>query len=107
MTTIGPYDYRLSPAAIDGVVQDENVIGPGEWAWLDRRPVERRWLSIYVRCPDCGFLGTLWRSYGDDVHGHQVDAQGNISPSVGCPHAPCGFHTQPTRLLGFVDRRPA
>jgi len=111
MPTTGPYQFQLAPAAAQGgVVDDENKIGRGEWAWVDRQGA-RRWLAIYLKCPDCGTLATLWRRYGDaaDQHGHQIDAQGNITPSVGCPdihgRPPCGFHTQPTKLLGFIDRR--
>jgi hypothetical protein len=108
MPTAGAFEFKLAPAAgPGGVIVDENGIAKGEWAWLDREPkgASRRWLAVYLRCPDCGILATLWRSYGDDKHGHQIDAQGNISPSVGCPHSPCGFHTQPTKLVGFIDRR--
>lgn len=113
MPTAGPYEFKLASAAGQGgVVDNENVIWRGEWAWVDRQHAgARRWLAIYVRCPDCGTLATLWRRYGDasDQHGHQIDGQGGISPSVGCPdipgRVPCGFHTQPTKLLGFVDRR--
>lgn len=105
MSTTGAYEFRLSVSAQAGVVQDENKIDRGEWAWIDRTAADRRWLSIYVRCPDCGFLATLWRSFGDEHHGHQIDANGNVSPSMGCPHNPCGFHTQPTLLQAFIDLR--
>lgn len=109
MPTTGAYEFKLTVKAKEGVIDDENLIDRGCWAWIDRTTKERRWLSIYLRCPDCGILATLWRSFGDKSHGHQIDAQGNISPSVGCPHVidgkPCGFHTQPTRLISFVDRR--
>ena len=108
MPTTGAYEFKLAPAAgAGGVIDDDNRIAKGEWAWIERVPegASPRWLSIHIRCSDCGVLSTLWRAYGADQHGHKIDAQGNVSPSVGCPHKPCGFHTQPTKLLGFVDRR--
>lgn len=106
MVTTGAYEFKLAAAAgPGGVIANENKIEKGEWAWFERHG-ERHWLSIYICCADCGFIGTLWRSYGDDKHGHQIDAQGNVSPSVGCPNPKvCGFHTKPTKLLGFVERR--
>ena len=109
MPTTGAYEFRLALASKDAVIEDENQIGLGCWAWIDRTadvPGSRRWLMLYARCPDCGLLCTLWR-VRDDASGHQIDAHGNLSPSVQCPHEPCGFHTQPTRLQGFVDRRTA
>ena len=107
MPRTGAYEFKAVDGAHDGVVQDENQIGPGCWAWVDRVG-ESRWLFLYARCPDCGCLGTLWFRRGDkDGRGHDIDAAGNVSPSVqeACQHTECGFHTQPTRLLGFVDHR--
>ena len=109
MSTTGKYAFQLSPRAGAGaVISDGNAIAAGEWAWVERQG-EHRWLAIYLRCADCGILMTLWRAYGDNVHGYRIGPGGEISPSVGCPHetggAKCGFHTAPTWLLGFVDRR--
>lgn len=108
MPTSGSYTFKLAKTAVNGLVADENTIEKGEWGWIDKS-LSSRWLSIYMRCPDCGFLSTLWRSYGDEAKGHQIDKQGNVSPSVGCQHtlygATCGYHTQPTLLEGFIDRR--
>lgn len=107
MARTGAFDFKLAEGARDGAVEDENKIGPGCWAWIDRTGTER-WLFIYARCPDCACLGTLWYRRGDKGgRGHDIDAAGNVSPSVQetCQHVECGFHTQPTRLLGFVDRR--
>ena len=107
MPTTGAYVFRKAAASdLHGRLGDENQIGRGEWAWIDRTTVGRRWLSIYLRCPDCGILATLWRSFGDHSSGHAIDAKGNIHPSVGCPHTPCGFHTMPTMLENFRDLRP-
>jgi hypothetical protein len=119
MPTTGSYEFKVAPAAVDGLIQDENHIGKGEWAWIDRTAEFEnagvkdtcRWLMIYARCPDCGFLCTVYRKRGaGEAKGHDIDATGNISPSVlhtwqvdGVEQ--CGFHTQPTKLLGFVDRR--
>jgi hypothetical protein len=54
---------------------------------------------------------TLYRKRGEgEAKGHTIDAGGNVSPSVlhtwksnGVEQ--CGFHTMPTRLQGFVDKR--
>lgn len=118
MPTGGAYDFKLAAKAVNGVVSDESDIAVGEWAWIDRTadygssaPEGVRWLMIYARDPDCKMLVTLWRRRGtSEANGHTIDSQGNISPSV--LHTwpvegkeACGFHTQPTRLLGFVDLR--
>mgnify|MGYP003578845527 CR=1 FL=1 len=66
---------------------------------------------IYACCPDCGHAMTLYRKRGDfEPKGHDIDASGNISPSVlhswtmnGAEQ--CGFHTMPTKLLGFMEKR--
>lgn len=115
MPTTGAYEFKLAPAAVKAVVEDENVIARGEWAWIDRTQewgeldpqttVRRRWLMVYARCPDCGLLSTLWRIGSRAGHSHEIDCAGNLSPSVQCPHDGCGFHTQPTRLLNFQDLR--
>lgn len=121
MPTTGSYEFKLAAKAVNGIIADESEIAVGEWAWIDRTvdwtedgvKHEKRHLLIYARDPDCKELCTLWRRLsGDQEHGHTIDAQGNISPSVlhhwpyGDPQQErCGFHTQPTRLLGFVDLR--
>lgn len=98
----GAYEFKLAPAAVAGVVPDDHLelIGKGEWAWVDRTQ-DYGWLLLH-RCPDCGCLGSLWQK----DKGHTIDAEGNVSPSVleRCYHE-CGFHTQPTKLLSFVDAR--
>lgn len=119
MPTTGAYEFKLAPKAVSGVVKDENDIAVGEWAWIDRTADYEaggvkescRWLMIYARCPDCKELCTLYRRRGaGEVKGHDIDKNGNVSPSVlhtwqvnGVEQ--CGFHTMPTRLLGFVDLR--
>jgi hypothetical protein len=109
MATTGAYVFKLCPHAIDGVVADENMIGVGEWAWVERDKLR----MVLMRDPDCKELATLWIQYeSSEQRGHQIDAQGNVNPSVlhnwhygDPPVERCGFHTQPTRLDGFVDRR--
>jgi hypothetical protein len=109
MPTSGAYEFKLSPKAVDGVIDDELGMFPGEWAW--KKQIEGRFLAVYACCPDCGLLMTLWRRFGSDVHkGHAIDGAGNISPSVLHSYVclgveKCGFHTQPTKLLDFVDLR--
>lgn len=122
MPVNGPYDFRrAAKAGPDGIVEDENDIDVGEWAWI-RKPVEIGegdskkqvlYLLIYVRDPDCKTLCTVWRRFGSDKpHGHDVDSFGHVTPSVlhnwpygDPPTERCGFHSIPTRLLGFVDVR--
>jgi len=111
MPTSGSYEFKRADKAVNGIVQDERDIGIGEWAWLDRGAEEepnRRYLLL-IRDPDCQMEGTLWFQ----GKGHQIDAQGNVSPSIlhswkygDPPVEKCGFHTQPTKLLDFVDHRP-
>jgi uncharacterized protein YbaR (Trm112 family) len=119
MPTTGYYEFKLAPKAKGGVIEDENDILPGEWAWIDRTADYEgpdfkgtvRWLMIYACCPDCKQPLTLYRRRGaGEPKGHDIDSQGNISPSV--LHSwicegveKCGFHTMPTKLLGFVDLR--
>lgn len=119
MPTTGYYEFKLAPRAKGGLIEDENDILVGEWAWIDRTADYEgpdfkgtvRWLMIYARCPDCKELCTLYRRRGTgEAKGHNIDSQGNITPSV--LHTfiyqgveKCGFHTQPTKLLGFMDLR--
>lgn len=118
MPTAGSYEFKLAAAAQDGLVEDSHVdqIKPGEWAWIDRSAdfadlVDSYCLMIYARCPDCTQLMTLYRKRGDsEPKGHTIDAGGNVTPSVlhtwqsnGVEQ--CGFHTAPTKLVGFVERR--
>lgn len=110
MPTEGAYEFKLSPKAIGGLVEEELGMFPGEWAWHRQKVNEDEFLAIYCCCPDCGLLMTLWRRFGMDVKGHTIDADGNISPSVLHSYVvegveKCGFHTQPTKLLGFIDLR--
>lgn len=121
MPTTGSYKFKLAAKAVNGIIRDAIYLEPGEWAWIDRTPDYRdaggdpnyRWLMIYARCPDCGEPMTLYRKRGDgEAKGHEIDKDGNISPSVlhswlygDPPVERCGFHTQPTKLLGFMDLR--
>jgi hypothetical protein len=110
MPTTGAYEFKRATKSVNGVVLSENDISVGEWAWLDRGGDEephRRYLLL-IRDPDCGMEGTLWFQ----GKGHNIDAHGNVSPSIlhswkygDPPVERCGFHTQPTKLLDFVDRR--
>lgn len=120
MPTVGPYSFKLSSIAVDGFVPDERVheMARGEWAWIDRTEDLKkmgidggRFLMIYACCPDCNNPLTLYRKRGEkEPQGHAIDKDGNVHPSV--LHTwqindveQCGFHTQPTTLLGFVDKR--
>lgn len=106
MPTSGAYEFRLAAKAVNACVPDDHLeyIEDGEWAWVERAQ-DYGWI-LMNRCPDCHGLATLWRK----DRGHKIDAQGNISPSVLHSYKvnmveKCGFHTQPTKLLGFVDKR--
>lgn len=121
MPTEGAYSFKLAAKAVNGLIVDENDIDVGEWAWIDRtldweeagEKKSRRHLLIYARDPDCKTLCTLWRRFGDTLPvGHEIDLHGNVTPSVkhewpygDPPVERCGFHTQPTTLLGFIDLR--
>jgi hypothetical protein len=103
----GPYEFRLAKVAVDACVPDDHLetIERGEWAWVDAGVKGYGWILMH-RCPDCGQFGTLWVN----GRGHTIDGQGNVSPSVlhGYKVAgveKCGFHSHPTKLLGFVDKR--
>src|SRR5579871_500396 len=105
MSTSGAYSFLAANAAVNGLIEDENKIEKGEWAWIIRGSK-----SLYARCPDCGELCTLWCNAEGKIRGHDIDGAGNVTPSVlhswvyqGVER--CGFHTSPTKLLGFVDRR--
>ncbi len=110
MPTSGSYEFRLAQIAVNGFVPDElaHTMKGGEWAWIDRGEFG---LMIYAMCPDCNQLATLFRKRGDsEAQGHSIDSLGNINPSVLHSYKEagvekCGFHTQPTRLMGFVDKR--
>lgn len=122
MPVNGPYDFRRAvKAGPDGIVEDENDIAVGEWAWIRKivdveedgvkKPV--LYLLIYLRDPDCKTLCTVWRRFGaTPAQGHDIDSGGKVVPSVlhnwpygDPPTEKCGFHSSPTRLLGFVDVR--
>lgn len=106
MPTSGAYEFRLAARAVDTCIPRDHIewFEPGEWAWV-KMDAPEGWLLMH-RCPDCKEMGTLW-AYGK---GHRIDPDGSIHPSVlhGYRIAgveQCGFHTQPTRLLNFVEKR--
>lgn len=119
MPTTGAYEFkRAAKADAQGIASEDGDIAPGEWAWrrfeldIEENGVKckKAYLMLYIKDPDCKELGTLWRRFGSQIHGHTIDAKGNVSPSVlhnfvynGVEQ--CGFHTQPTKLLDFVDIR--
>lgn len=116
MPTTGYYEFKPAnpEALIIGDVDNDQKLPSGTWAWVDRtEELGEPFLTIYMTCPDCKGIASLGYKRADKPwHGHSIDAQGNISPSVlhswkyGTEQKEqCGFHTQPTKLLGFVDRR--
>lgn len=119
MPVNGPYQFkRAVKADPQGVIADENEIGVDEWAWvrrtipLDTPGDEKHYLMLLIRDPDCRELATVWRRFGTDVQGHQIDGHGNIHPSIlhtwkygEEKREMCGFHSMPTKLIDFVDVR--
>ena len=114
MPTTGAYEFRPVNqfALIVGDVSSPDLLPAGTWTWVDRsEELGERFLTIYMTCPDCKGLASLGYKRGDKPWvGHQIDPYGNVSPSV--LHTwkvdgkeQCGFHTQPTKLVGFVERR--
>jgi hypothetical protein len=114
MPTTGAYSFkRAASADASGVVPDEGLsIQPGEWGWVKRKVGDTDdLLCLYIGCPDCKHLGTIYIRFNRaPARGHDIGAQGNVHPSVlhtwkdnGVEQ--CGFHTQPTTLLDFVDVR--
>ena len=111
MPTSGSYEFKLSEKAKNGIVEDATFLLPGEWGW-DLRVIEgSRYLMLVARCPDCKHPMTLYRQFSDKPpEGHGIDASGVVTPSVLHKYPvdgveTCGFHTQPTKLLDFVDVR--
>ena len=55
---------------------------PGEWALLS--DVVTGQTSADITCPKCGRIGSLM--------GHEVAADGSVTPSLVCPQDSCLFH---------------
>lgn len=109
MSTTGSYEFKPATVAKNGFVVDALDLKPGEWAWY-RIPSDHEFLAIYAGCPDCKLPMTFWRRFGQDSRGHAISPAGDVSPSVLHTYLvdgqeKCGFHTQPTKLIGFVDLR--
>jgi len=69
---------------------------PGQW-WAGLSGVDRpRWVS--VRCPLCGKSASISRPGGE---GHQIAADGTVTPSLVCPHEPCTWHVM-AKLAGWI-----
>ena len=113
MPTNGPYEFKLSPKAVNGVIEDELGMFPGEWAWHKQDVNGDQFLAVYCCCPDCGLLMTIWRRFGtgtQGIKGHTINPLGEVSPSILHTYPvdgkeACGFHSIPTKLLGFMDLR--
>jgi len=63
------------------------LISRSRWknASLDGQP------AIRMQCPSCRVIGRLYLSAGDSL-GHQIDQQGQVTPSVVCGNDDCVFH---------------
>lgn len=61
----------------------------GEWKGLRAEDGER---TASVGCPECGRLASL--------RDHRIASDGEVSPSLVCPHAGCPFHAW-ARLEGW------
>jgi hypothetical protein len=69
--------------------------------WLTKSGVYRRGkvdgrLTATMSCPECGKPASL--------SGHTIAPDGDVSPSVVCPHDGCHFHEY-VMLLGWDMRR--
>jgi hypothetical protein len=69
--------------------------------WLDKPGTYRRGksdgrLTATMSCPTCGGAASL--------SGHTIAPDGDVSPSVVCPHDGCDFHEYVT-LLGWSAPR--
>lgn len=73
-----PFDFQPVLAGL--------LLRPGEYRRIlsDGKP------SARACCPVCGWVATL---------DHEIDAQGNVTPSVQCANPQCKFHAEPVRLL--------
>ena len=74
--------------------------GRGHWQRVlaDEYGDNPRWSAV-VWCPDCGL--------GMSAINHTINANGQISPSLGHPteYPSCGWHTHP-RLIGWANDFP-
>lgn len=68
---------------------------PGVWHVVG---VERYVAAI---CPLCRFVAVLCCLTRPEKADHAIAEDGMVSPSVGCPNAPCAFHEY-VRLDGWV-----
>lgn len=64
----------------------------GRWR-PGKQPDGRRTASM--SCPSCGQAASL--------SDHAIGAEGYVTPSVVCPHAPCTFHDY-VQLAGWDER---
>ena len=78
----------LGPGDADAEILKTDEVPGGGWhhVILDGKPV------AVAYCPRCGKKGYLDH--------HEIAADGVVSPSLICPHAPCEFHDS-IQLLGF------
>lgn len=52
--------------------------------------------SVTIKCPECGLIGLL---------DHDVQPNGDVTPSLDCPRESCSFHTMVT-LEGWYTTAP-
>jgi len=63
----------------------------GSWWKLDE--TDRNPEVVSIKCPLCGHCATLRRGEGSVYQGHEIAADGTVSPSIVCPHTPnCSWH---------------
>ena len=59
---------------------------PGTWVLV--RSKERKQPTARVACVDCGQSAPIWF--------HEIDADGNVTPSLVCPMRGCSWHVTVT-----------
>jgi protein-tyrosine phosphatase len=71
---------------------DLSDIPKGHWALVTEKTFELQ-NGVMLCCPECGLVAGL---------PHEIDWQGNVTPSIVCPYTPpCTMHLAPVKLLGW------
>lgn len=82
---VGRYGPHADP-------NDKHALARGEYI---RVPDENPLSSIahaFTCCPRCGLVATLAKRRPEHGRGHDVAADGAVSPSLVCPFPPCTWH---------------
>lgn len=74
------------------------LLPPAQTPTAPARGTWFRWGGLYVRCPECGQIGSL--------SDHTIAADGIVTPSVQCPTEGCAWHefVQLDEYSGIIRR---